>query len=523
MEADLRFESSQSERGAGPGVLSRVLVFVCVAAGVAATAALGATTTGYPLDDTWIHLDYARSLVESQTFGYMAGTWENGSTAPLWSLLIAIPLALGVAPTLAAKLVGMLALLFLVFFVHRVTAQIGCRVSALLAALLVALDPWISVLAVSGMEPVAAGAAGFAATYFLLCGRAFPAGVALAAAGLLRPEMGVLLPILVLGSFAPSGTARRRPSVRWWLSLVGPPLAAGGAWMLYGVVVTGRALPNAFWLKTHGDLDILAQFVALKALLFAQFPIATAIVGLISLLGLRRLYQRDERQLWLLVMPVFTILAAYVFRLPLGRDRGPMAAGSAECIYFARYVLLVLPWLLTWIALGATFLVDLLRGWFERRSSTALATKLSLGVALALGALVVPSWQGHRLVLWTAYRANCAEIQDTQVALAHWIDSNLAADAVLGVSDAGAQGFYARGRKVIDLMGLNSHQMLAQPNPLQWLEAQGVTHVVVWPQWHRWLFASPHHRLRRLASVHNDNPTIVAEQDLVVFQVEHDH
>src|SRR3989449_11277409 len=75
-----------------------------------------AGASGLPLDDSWIHLHFARNLAEGAGFVYNPGVPVAGSTAPLWTLLLAAAFALfgpsivivkviGVALTLAAGVV----------------------------------------------------------------------------------------------------------------------------------------------------------------------------------------------------------------------------------------------------------------------------------------------------------------------------------------------------------------------------------------------------------------------------------
>ncbi|HEX6034204.1 MAG TPA: hypothetical protein VFY83_07195, partial [Anaerolineales bacterium] len=39
---------------------------------------------GFPLDDSWIHLTYARNLAEHGEWSFRLGQHSAGSTAPLW-------------------------------------------------------------------------------------------------------------------------------------------------------------------------------------------------------------------------------------------------------------------------------------------------------------------------------------------------------------------------------------------------------------------------------------------------------
>ncbi len=78
----------------------------------------------FPLDDSWIHLQFARNLAEGHGFSYNPGVPVSGSTAPLWTLALGgmfavlgnhavLAKVLGVAATLAtAWLAGRLALIW---------------------------------------------------------------------------------------------------------------------------------------------------------------------------------------------------------------------------------------------------------------------------------------------------------------------------------------------------------------------------------------------------------------------------
>ncbi|HSE93995.1 MAG TPA: hypothetical protein VLF19_11870, partial [Methylomirabilota bacterium] len=47
-----------------------------------------AGAAGFPLDDSWIHLHFARNLAEGAGFSYNPGVPVAGSTAPLWTVLL---------------------------------------------------------------------------------------------------------------------------------------------------------------------------------------------------------------------------------------------------------------------------------------------------------------------------------------------------------------------------------------------------------------------------------------------------
>jgi len=68
---------------------------------------------GFPLDDTWIHLTYARNFAEHGEWAFRLGEHSAGSTAPLWTFLLGIGFILKLAPYLWTYFLGWILLTFL--------------------------------------------------------------------------------------------------------------------------------------------------------------------------------------------------------------------------------------------------------------------------------------------------------------------------------------------------------------------------------------------------------------------------
>jgi len=67
-----------------------------------------AGASGLPLDDGWIHLHFARNLAEGAGFSYNPGHPVAGSTAPLWTLLLATGFAVAGPALWVVKSLGVL-------------------------------------------------------------------------------------------------------------------------------------------------------------------------------------------------------------------------------------------------------------------------------------------------------------------------------------------------------------------------------------------------------------------------------
>ncbi|NJL26429.1 MAG: hypothetical protein HC897_00450, partial [Thermoanaerobaculia bacterium] len=61
---------------------------------------------GFPLDDSWIHVQFARNLAHGNGLSYNPGTLSTASTAPLWTALLSLAFLFRIDPLIWAKLLG---------------------------------------------------------------------------------------------------------------------------------------------------------------------------------------------------------------------------------------------------------------------------------------------------------------------------------------------------------------------------------------------------------------------------------
>ena len=79
-----------SQFGRRWGIVLVLVLAALLLAGYQATAQrLNGGVWSAPLDDAWIHFQFARNLSQGNGFSYMPGVPSPGSTAPLWTLLLA--------------------------------------------------------------------------------------------------------------------------------------------------------------------------------------------------------------------------------------------------------------------------------------------------------------------------------------------------------------------------------------------------------------------------------------------------
>lgn len=448
---------------------------------------------GFPLDDSWIHLVFARSLAAGDGLSYGAGLAVPASTAPLWTLLLALLAHLPGSPFFWAKLAGSAAHAVGVERCYVLARALDLSVArATAAALLVAATGWLAWSAVSGMEVplfVALVAAGLVRHVEERAAPELPALSLLlfALAALARPEGLLLLPLALLDrALVP---ARGADGV---LALARPPwrrLAAGAlaaalvlaavAWIHFRL--WGSPLPTTFAAKSGGEPRWVPDLVFLRGvsgLLFQAQPVVFLLAAGGAVELLRRSGERRDRGL---------LLALWAFGLPLASAL--LSSGQGVLVgNFGRYYFPLLPALTLLALLG---LERLPPGW----GRLALGGRrlplggLALGVALGLPALAGLLAAGR---LHLQARAN---VDDSDVAVARWVVERLPPEARLAVCDVGAMRWIAPN-PIFDLAGIVSPEVAREvararrEEGLDWppvlariVERERPDYVVVYPRW----------------------------------------
>ena len=413
------------------------------------------TAVGFPLDDTWIHLQFARNLAEGQGFSFNPGESSSGSSAPLWTLALAVPIGLGLPPLASAKLLGLALVAVTALAAAALTRRLsGDRWAGLLAGLGVAITPRMAWAGLSGMEvPLYAALATLAMlSYVRALDRSDRAGTLwglwAGLAGWARPETFVAAAILsiawLLGGARDPGT--RRLVRGWWRPLVVLTLVGSG-FVAFNLVTGGRPLPNTFYAKTYGMGTVmsLAEGRTLDALLdLVRYPInllgdaiwwlashdgllfGGALVGLLALAGgLGHAAPRGGRAL--LAVLVFTPIA-----------KGLVAPQPPMLVHDGRYVIHLLVLSLVVCACG----VAALRPYVRPRWALP---------ALAVAGLV--QLGGATFGTMSTYAAEVKNINDLQVQTGHWLAEHTSPDARVATNDIGAIGFFSR-RYILDTEGL---------------------------------------------------------------------
>ena len=433
----------------------RPWVLLALAAGMVALTVWRASS-GFPLDDSWIHQAYGRNLGTRGEWALIPGQPSAASTAPLYTVLLAAGYALRVAvyavDTLAGRggavgdggfsgqlaerlaperqYAGLITGVFVVLAWHLIWAAASGMETALFAFWTLLL-PWLAWREFDDNRNMGT-------TALLVRGGVFGGAAALAV--LTRPEG---LGIAGLSGLALLVTWWQRRNMRglvWWLAGAALSFAVLIApYLLLNWRLAGSLLPNTSAAKQAQHAPLLALgyprrvwMMMVPALVGGQVLLLPGAIWL----AVKRLRARRN---WafvvvLLAWPVALILL-YAARLPAAYQHG-------------RYVIPAIPALLVCGVVGT---LDLLR--VGRRSLLTRVASRALIIAAA-GVTGVMALMGISI-----YDQDVDIINEEMVASARWIDENLPPDKLLVVHDIGAVAYFAP-RPILDVAGLVSPEVV---------------------------------------------------------------
>jgi hypothetical protein len=451
-----------------------------------------AALSGFPLDDTWIHMVYARNLAQYGLPYYNHGILESGFTSPLWMIFGAlahiIAFSSGASAVVIIKMLGVL-----LAWLTSVAIFELCRyftdhlASAVLCGLYVATMPVIAFSQVSGMEVCLASCLGGWAILCLFKNRFFSSGILLGLGAIARPE-NVILTMLVVVSALLWGAPKSHPTkLNRVLRLLLPTAVFLLLWSLMCLLITGHPMPNTYYAKFSSS-DVMGGFSRIIGEVVLKIPAMFLFSGILFYVG-GVLYMLKTRS-WQMTLPV--IVYPWLFILAIATSRN-MPLHSGLYYYWLRYVVPALPFI--FIPVGAGFELF----WSPTKWSPRLGSKTSMVrlARLMTVLLVIISWiklPGQLRFRSSQFAWNCQNINEVQVELGRWVNEHTPPDAAIVVNDAGALRYFG-GRKTIDLLGLNDHALLFNPqlrDELSWntaamvkfLKSENASYLIIFPSWY---------------------------------------
>jgi hypothetical protein len=465
----------------------------------------------FPLDDSWIHLHFARNLAEGRGFSYNPGVPVAGSTAPLWTLLLGGVFALLGSHPVWAKVLGALAALGAAAAARGLAAEwTRSRGWALAGGLATALAGPLVWGALSAMEVSLAALLVTAALLAHASGRHWLTALLSGLAALARPEAVLLVPLIWL---AGPLTLRRAAS------LLGVPAALLVPWVAFNLATVGSPLPATAAAKIEGGLvGVLsgAREPAALTLLWRPWAFlqewAVWLAGVNPLLpllipvGLWALGRASGRRA---LAPAAVLLVHPIGMALLAPYRGP---GFQE----GRYSIHLLPLA---IVVAVLALFSLTRTLSLRGRGQGAGLRRAAAPAMAALLLAGSLWS-----LWPAagrYAWAVQNINAMQVHLGRWVAAHTPPQARLALNDVGAIAWVSR-REVVDVMGLVTPAIIpyrrdGELGVLRYLERACPDYLIIFPAWFPAL-AGMRDRFIPVYRVRLEHNTVAGADEMVVYE-----
>jgi hypothetical protein len=385
---------------------------------------------GFPLDDSWIHLTYARNFAEHGEWAFRLGQRSAGSTSPLWTFLLSIGYFLKLAPYVWTYFLGWLALTF-----FGIQAENAARmfITSYKPTL-----PWVGVFfvlewhftwsAISGMETllhslvlltVLAALMGGSRQYLSL-------GLLTGLSVWIRPDGLTLLgPLLFTATLTePNWDARGKAFLK---ILIGFGIFFF-TYLLFNLALSGNPLPNTFYAKqAEYEAFWLSKTLFQRLGNYLGVIVASPFLALIPGVFFWVKKALDRRNWGTLAGMIWFLgyIGIYFMRLPAYQH--------------GRYIIPALSLLYFWGILGT---IELLTGLKSNKRLVFIWQSALVTLVIAFGFL--GAQQNAMDVYW---------VENEMVATAKWVQQNLPPDAVLAVHDIGALGYFV-SNPMIDMAGL---------------------------------------------------------------------
>jgi len=448
----------------------RIIWQLALASAISVTVYLFASAIyyriGFPLDDSWIHLTYARNLAFYGEWAFQPGRPSAGSTAPLWTALLSLGFIFKLAPYVWTYLLGVLLLwgmgLLGEVVVRRVSPAYQSRFPWV--GLFMILEWHLVWSASSGMETLMHALIVTIVLGMLMSGsrRFMTLGLLAGLSVWVRPDGITLLGPVVVHAFAGEGPIKKR-----WrdlsLFLIGFA-SLFVPYLLFNLILAGTPMPNTFYAKQAEYAAWQArQFLARFGELSLQFLAGPSIALLPGVIGWFILSIRRRDWGTLSGMVWFAgYLYLYVERLPVYQH--------------GRYIMPAMPVFFLWGLAAIT-------KFSNSKSFGRYHWSVSTGWTLLTAVLCAVFW----LIGAKTYAEDVALIESEMVASAKWVANNIPADEVIAAHDIGALGYYDN-HTLIDLAGLVSPEVIPfirnEERLARFLDEQGAAYLIAFPEFY---------------------------------------
>lgn len=446
---------------------------------------------GFPLDDPWIHLTFAKNLAEYGSFSYFKNEMSTaGSTSPIYTMILAVGFLITKNEMVLSYTLGIIFLILSGIWFYRLSSFEFAKenIFAIFCTAIFAVDKWMNFIADSGMETT------MFIFLLLLTAYSYKKRQAVSTAvfaGLIlwtRPDGTAFLGALVLDYLWCVYLSKKDTSIVLFTKQ--ELMKMGG---IFGVIIlayfgmnlklSGSVLPNTFNAKlTYYAPEFRSRSAFLQGEVWDYFTsgaYGVMMIGfIISVLKLAMdVVKKKYNQNLLYIVFAFALVFIYWYKLPYAHR-------------FGRYLMPIIPFLILVSMGGFRELARLTASYFK---SKQVGNGLNFALILLVLFLSIPGYMDNK----ATYANECKYINDRQVVAAKWIRDNTKETDIIGTHDVGAIAFYSQ-RKIVDVAGLVTPELinkLHDDNYVEYmrdyLKKSNVTYLAFLREWYRVVNQTP--------------------------------
>jgi tetratricopeptide (TPR) repeat protein len=400
---------------------------------------------GFPLDDPWIHLTFARNLIEYGSFSYYKNILVTaGSTSPLYTLLLSVLYIIVKNEFIISYILGIGFFGLSIFFFYKlVQREEKENWFPLAAALMLVLQPKLILISVSGMETALFIFMIVLCFFFYRSRNVWGLGTSLGLLIWSRPD-GIVVWIAIaidylLSSRFNSQNENDTFDKKGFLT----SFAIGAFFVLlyfvFNFVLSGSIFPNTYGAKIE-FYNTMDRSSFLKDSVFGFFSTNEFVILWIPFLAsvlfsLYLLFKKHYSRYNLYILFIVGLIAVYYIKLPFAHR-------------FGRYLLPVIPFYLYVTFSGMRGIYEEIQG----KSKADLKMLLNALFFIFAASQIAFSFSSIKPAL-LEYVEYCKYHNDRHVAAGKWLYQNTKESDVIATHDIGAIAFYSH-RKVFDMAGL---------------------------------------------------------------------
>jgi tetratricopeptide (TPR) repeat protein len=449
---------------------------------------------GFPLDDPWIHLTFARNLVEYGSFSYYKNEIVTaGSTSPIYTLILAAGFLITKNEMILSYVLGILFFAASAFSFYKLAGDLFPKDYWLVigSSLIYALDKRINFISVSGMETTLFIFLLIACFYYYRRRNAVMFGLTLGLSFWTRPDSVAFIGAVIADYIIFLYFKKKSPKENEFKEFTKQDLIKTGAvftvlmaaYFAMNLMLSGSLLPNTYDAKlTYYTPEFRSRTEFLKSEVWEYFTYASyALLIVPFIIAFIRIGTDSAKKRYnpflLPVIFIFAMIFIYWYKLPYAHR-------------FGRYLMPIIPFYIMVFAYGSrVFFIYLYRYFREKKLINAL--NIILIAAVIIYSLVqLPEHKNF-------YAEQTHHISIRQVTTAKWIRDNTPEGSVIATHDVGAIAYYSN-RKIVDVVGLINPKFIKRihdkdfPNyMIDQMKKENVTYIAFLREWYRIVNQAP--------------------------------